>query len=165
VADDWMKYVVELEVRGDEPSDFYYATAYRFPETPGAPGAAVPAAQMKPMSRLNVKSVIGSLEPGQVLRAGHHDVVGVAFSGEAGIARVEVSLDGGATWAEAKLEGPSTPYGFRVFRHAWSAAPGRHVVVARATDTAGATQPETAVWNPAGYLYNAQDRVDVEVRS
>jgi len=165
VADDWMKAVVELELRADEPSDFFYATAYRYPVTPGAPGAPVPADQMKPMTRLNVKSLIGSLEPGQVLRPGRHDVIGVAFSGEGGIARVEVSLDDGTSWQDAKLEGPSTRYGFRVFRHAWKAEPGRHVVLARATDGAGATQPATPVWNPAGYLYNAFDRVEVEVRS
>jgi sulfite oxidase len=164
VADDWMKYVVELEVRADEPPDFYYATAYRFPTTPGAPGAAVPAEQMKPMTTLPVKSIIGSLEPGQVLPAGKHDVVGVAFSGQ-GIGRVDVSVDGGSTWHEATLEGPSTPYGFRVFRLPWKPGPGKHVVLSRATDGAGATQPETAVWNPSGYLYNAIDRVDVEVRS
>lgn len=165
VADDWMKYVVELEVRADEPPDFYYATAYRYPTTPGAPGAPIPADQMKPMTTLPVKSLIGSLEPGQVLRAGRREVVGVAFSGDRGIGRVDVSVDGGSTWLETALEGPSTPYGFRVFRLPWKAGPGRHVVLSRATDGAGATQPASPVWNPSGYLYNAIDRVDVEVRS
>jgi DMSO/TMAO reductase YedYZ molybdopterin-dependent catalytic subunit len=165
VADDWMKYVVELEVRADEPPDFYYATAYRYPATLGAPGAPVPADQMKPMTTLPVKSLIGSLEQGQVLRAGKREVAGVAFSGDQGIGRVEVSVDGGATWLDAALEGPSTPYGFRVFRLPWKAAPGRHVVLARATDNAGVVQPHAPAWNPSGYLYNAIDRVEVEVRS
>jgi sulfite oxidase len=165
VADDWMKYVVELEVRADEPADFYYATAYRYPTTLGAPGAPVPADLMKPMMALPVKSLIGSLEPGQLLRAGRREIAGVAFSGDQGIGRVEVSVDGGATWAEAALEGPSTPYGFRVFRLPWKAEAGRHVVLARATDNAGTVQPATPAWNPSGYLYNAIDRVEVEVRS
>jgi DMSO/TMAO reductase YedYZ molybdopterin-dependent catalytic subunit len=166
VADDWMKAPVDLEVRSDEPSDFYYATAYRFPEKPGAPGEAVPADQMKPMTKLNVKSVIGSLEEGQVLRPGVHPIVGVAFSGEAGIAGVEVSIDGGGTWEAAGLEGPATAYGFRVFRHAWTVKePGRYVVASRATDTTGARQPDEPVWNAGGYLYNAIDRVEVEVRA
>ncbi len=165
VADDWMRFLTEIEVRPDEPKGFYYETAYRFPVSPGAPGQAIPVDQTRPMSKLNVKSLIGSLDDGQVLRAGSHEIVGVAFSGEAGIERVEVSADGGKTWAAAKLDGPSTPYGFRVFRHAWRATPGRYVVAARATDTAGAVQPEAPVWNPGGYLYNAWDRVEVEVRS
>lgn len=166
VADDWMKAPVDLEVRSDEPGDFYYATAYRFPARPGAPGEATPAAEMKPMTRLNVKSVIGSLEDGQSLRPGVHRVVGVAFSGEAGIAGVELSFDGGHSWSPAELEGPATPYGFRVFRRDWMVKePGRYAVSSRATDTAGASQPDVPVWNPGGYLYNAVDRVEVEVRS
>lgn len=165
VADDWMRFLTEVEVRPDEAKGFYYETAYRFPVKPGAPGQAIPADQMKPMSKLNVKSLIGSLDEGEVLRPGSHEIVGVAFSGEAGIERVEVSVDGGKTWAPAKLDGPATPYGFRVFRRGWKPAPGRYVVAARATDTAGAVQPEEPVWNPGGYLYNAWDRVEVEVRS
>ncbi len=165
VGDDWMRFLTDLEVRADEPKAFFYQTAYRFPVKPGAPGEAIPADQMGPMTKVNVKSILGSLSDGQVLAAGSHELRGVAFSGEAGIERVELSFDGGATWQAARLDGPSTPYGFRVFRHAWKASPGRHRVACRATDSAGATQPEAPVWNPGGYLYNAWDRVEVEVRS
>ncbi|HEX9289337.1 MAG TPA: sulfite oxidase [Anaeromyxobacteraceae bacterium] len=165
VADDWMKWLTDVEVLGEEPKGFFYETAYRYPVKPGAPGEAIPADQMKPMTKLNVKSIIGSLEDGQVIRPGIHQVVGVAFSGEAGIAGVDLSFDGGSTWQAAALEGPATLYGFRVFRHAWKAEPGRYVVASRATDAAGARQPDVAVWNPSGYLYNAVDRVEVEVRA
>jgi DMSO/TMAO reductase YedYZ molybdopterin-dependent catalytic subunit len=165
VGDDWMKWLTEIEVLAEEPKGFFYETAYRYPVKPGAPGEAIPAEQMKPMTKLNVKSIIGSLDDGKVLRPGMHEVVGVAFSGEAGIAGVELSFDGGSTWRPATLEGPATPYGFRVFRHPWRPEPGRHVVASRATDTAGARQPDVATWNPSGYLYNAIDRVEVEVRA
>jgi len=165
VADDWMKWLTDVEVLGEEPKGFFYETAYRYPVKPGAPGEAIPADQMKPMTKLNVKSIIGSLEDGRVIRPGVHHVVGVAFSGETGIEAVELSFDGGSTWQAAALEGPATSYGFRVFRHAWKAEPGRHVVASRATDAAGARQPDVAVWNPSGYLYNAVDRVEVEVRA
>jgi len=50
-----------VEIRSDEPKAFYYESGYRFPVTPGAPGAAIPADQMKPMTKLNVKSLLGSL--------------------------------------------------------------------------------------------------------
>lgn len=163
VGDDWVRFLTDLEVRADEPKAFYYDPAYRFPAVPGAPGAPIPADQMKPMTRVNVKSLIGSLSEGGRLKAGPREIVGVAFSGEAGVDKVEVSVDGGASWAAAALEGPSTPYGFRVFRLPWKAEPGSHTVLSRATDTAGAVQPEQPVWNPGGYLYNAIDRVAVEV--
>jgi sulfite oxidase len=166
VADDWMKWLTVIELSAEEPKGFFYETAYRFPVNPGARGVAVPPDQTRPMTKLNVKSIIGSLDEGKVLRPGVHQVVGVAFSGEAGIAGVELSFDGGNTWQSAELDGPETPFGFRVFRHAWKAdRPGRHVVASRATDTNGTRQPDQGVWNPSGYLYNAIDRVEVEVRA
>jgi DMSO/TMAO reductase YedYZ molybdopterin-dependent catalytic subunit len=165
VGDDWMRALVDVEIRSDEPKDFYYDTGYRFPLVPGAPGAPIPADQMKPMTKVNVKSLLGSLSDGDVLRPGVHELKGVAFSGEAGIDRVELSFDGGKSWTPAQLDGPPTPYGFRLFRHAWKAAEGRYEVACRATDSAGAAQPEVPVWNPAGYLHNALDRVRIEVRS
>ena len=120
---------------------------------------------MKPMTKINVKSVLGSLSEGDQLRSGMHRVVGVAFSGEAGIDRVELSFDGGKSWSSATLDDQATPYGFRVFHASWKAGAGSYEIACRATDTTGATQPEVPVWNPAGYLYNAIDRVKVEVRS
>jgi DMSO/TMAO reductase YedYZ molybdopterin-dependent catalytic subunit len=165
VGDDWVRALVDVELRSDEPKTFYYDPAYRFPVAPGAPGAAIPADQMKPMTTINVKSLLGSLSDGDVLRPGVHPLAGVAFSGEAGIDRVELSFDAGKSWTAADLDGPATPYGFRVFRHAWKAEPGRYEVACRATDSNGATQPETPVWNPGGYLFNAIERVKVEVRS
>src|SRR6266849_4940988 len=142
VGDDWVRALVDIEVRADEPKAFYYDPAYRFPITPGAPGAAIPADQMKPMTKVNVKSIVGSISPGDVLPPGRHELVGVAFSGEAGIEKVELSLDGGKSWTQAHLDGPSTKHGFRLFRHPWQAEPGSWQVVCRATDSAGATQPD-----------------------
>jgi sulfite oxidase len=165
VGDDWVRALVDVEIRADEPKAFYYETGYRFPVKPGGPGEAVPAEQMKPMTKINVKSIIGSLEDGDILKAGRHTLRGVAFSGEAAVSRVDLSFDGGRSWTQASLDGPSTPYGFRAFHQEWRAEPGNHDVLCRATDTAGATQPEAPLWNPGGYLNNAIDRVAIEVHS
>ena len=165
VGDDWVRYLADMELRADEPNNaFYYNPAYRFPVTPGAPGAPIPADQMKPMTRLNVKSLLGSLSDGDRVRPGTHELLGVAFSGETGIDHVDLSFDGGKTWTAATLEGPATPYGFRVFRHPWKAAAGAHEIACRATDGNGAVQPEVGVWNPGGFLNNAIDRMRVEVQ-
>jgi len=163
VADDWIKWLTMIEVRPDEPKGFWYESGYRFPVTPGKPGEAVPADQMKPMTRLPVKSLIGSISPGDSVPAGVHELVGVAFSGEAQIKRVDITLDGGATWQPAKLDAHDSKYGFRLFRFAWHAAPGKVRVGSRATDSTGAVQPVEPVWNPSGYLYNAIDLADVTV--
>lgn len=164
VGDDWMKWLSTIDVRADEPTAFFYATGYRFPVPPGAPGAAVPPEQMKPMTKLVVKSQLATVANGDVVAPGKHELVGVAFSGEARIKSVEVTVDGGTTWQPAALEQDSD-YGFRVFRHSWEAKPGKSTIAARATDMLGATQPTKPVWNPGGYLHNAIEFVTVEVRS
>jgi hypothetical protein len=110
------------------------------------------------------KSIIASHEPGQVLSAGPQLIRGVALSGTARVKSVEVSVDGGQTWARAKLE-PASRYGFTVFAHPWSAVPGKYRLVSKATDESGQAQPLTPRWNPSGYLYNALDPFDVEVKS
>jgi hypothetical protein len=115
------------------------------------------------MTKLFVKSLIGSISPGDTVPAGPHELVGVAFSGEAQIKKVEVTLDGGATWQPANLDAHDSKYGFRLFRFAWIAKPGKVRIGSRATDSAGATQPVDPVWNPGGYLYNAIDLADVVV--
>ena len=164
VGDDWVKWLAHVELRADEPKGFFYETAYRFPATPGPAGQPVPPEQMRPMEKLVVKSLIGSLSGGERLVAGApRELVGVAFSGEARIAKVEITVDGGATWKPAKLEDDSD-YGFRVFRYPWTPAAGAHRVASKATDTAGATQPAEPVWNPSGYLYNAIEYLAVEAR-
>lgn len=163
VADGWTKWIKDIVISADEPPGFFYETAYRFPRTPVAAGAIVPAENMAPMSSLTVKSIIASPAGDQPLRPGQHDVVGVAFSGGAGVARVEVRVDDGP-WRVARLEGPATPYGFRVFHSVFQPTkPGRYRLQSRAVDERGATQPEQPAWNPSGYLYNAIDPVTVEV--
>lgn len=165
VADGWTKWLSEVTVQNAEPKGFFYDTAYRFPVEPIAPGSAVPPEKMKPMSQLNVKSIIGSHDDGAVVAAGRQAIVGVAFSGEAGVRAVDVSVDGGKTWAPAELDAKRSRHGFARFRYEWDAPVGRARIASRARDDTGATQPEAPAWNPSGYLYNAIDPVDVEVRS
>jgi sulfite oxidase len=162
VGDDWTKWVARLTVIDGEPKGFYFETAYRFPSEAIVPGAAVPPEKMRPMERLNIKSVIGAPEHATAHKAGPITVRGVAFSGEQRIVKVEVALDGGA-WQAAKLVDDGGLYGFTVFEHTLTLAAGSHTIRARATDASGAAQPETQQWNPSGYLYNVIDSVTVEV--
>lgn len=71
---------------------------------------------------------------------------GIAFAGDRGISKVEVSLDGGATWREALLKTPPlSPYTWVLWALPWEPIPGTYSVVVRATDGSGATQPRTEV--------------------
>ena len=89
---------------------------------------------------------------------------GYAFAGgERHVARVDVSLDGGASWSQAELlddlgRGRGATGGSTV-----DLAPGEHEILVRAWDSSAATQPEdeAALWNPKGYVNNARPRVRV----
>ncbi|MFC7195644.1 molybdopterin-dependent oxidoreductase [Halosimplex aquaticum] len=68
-------------------------------------------------------------------------VGGVAYAGRRGIDRVEVSLDGGDSWADAALEDPPSTHAWRRFRLvAESPDSGPKDVVVRATDGEGNRQ-------------------------
>jgi DMSO/TMAO reductase YedYZ molybdopterin-dependent catalytic subunit len=86
------------------------------------------------------------------LAAGPIEVAGAAWAGRAPLAKVEVSVDGGATWDPAELGGPETRWGWRIWRWPWEAAPGRHRLVARAWDADGRTQPDEPDPDAPGYL-------------
>ena len=80
------------------------------------------------------------------------------------VQRVEVSTDGGATWADAELEAPLGDRAWRGWSFAWDAPPGRHVLCSRATDAAGNAQPVEPPWNLKGYVNNGVERIPVTVR-
>lgn len=162
VGDDWIKWLTDIDVRDKEAQGFFYATGYRFPVPPGKPGEAVPPANMHVMTKTVVKSLIGSISDGDRVKPGELELVGVAFSGEARITKVEITLDG-AAWEAAELDKHDSDYGFRVFRKKVKLTPGKLLIGSRATDSTGATQPKDPVWNPSGYLHNAVDLARVEV--
>jgi mono/diheme cytochrome c family protein len=79
----------------------------------------------------------------------------VAFSGERGIDHVDVSLDGGASWQRASLYGPDLgPNAWRTFSLEVDLAEGDYLLVSKATDTAGESQPELFPANHRGYGHN-----------
>jgi DMSO/TMAO reductase YedYZ molybdopterin-dependent catalytic subunit len=76
------------------------------------------------------------------LRAGRtHPVNGIAFAGDRGIRRVELSTDGGRMWRETRLDYRGTPLTWALWSFDWTPdAPGRAELVVRATDGTGALQ-------------------------
>lgn len=163
-GDHWVKWLVELSLQKEEARGFFMTTAYRMPTEEVAPGAAVPPEKMRPATTFPVKSIIGAPADGGRAPRGPQRVAGVAFSGVAPIAKVEVSLDDGKTWRAAKLEGAPGAGRWVVFEHRFDRSePGRVRALARATDRQGNMQPERAAWNPSGYFWNAWHAVSWEV--
>jgi DMSO/TMAO reductase YedYZ molybdopterin-dependent catalytic subunit len=89
---------------------------------------------------------------------------GRSWSGNGPIRRVEVSTDGGATWRRASPTGPNLPGAWLRWEIGWRPeAPGPHVLLARATDVTGATQPDVVPHNEQGYLFGGTVRHPVTV--
>jgi DMSO/TMAO reductase YedYZ molybdopterin-dependent catalytic subunit len=156
----WTKWVTELNVQKEEADGFFQQTGYRYPTKPATPGVPVAPADTRPVTTFPVKSLIARPADGGTAKVGPQEIVGVAFSGDGALARVEVSTDGGKSWHDAALEGDQGVGRWQVFRHrVEAAAPGRMEAVARATDGGGRVQPADAQWNPSGYFWNGWHRV------
>lgn len=97
--------------------------------------------------RMGVKSVILSPSFGLDLAGeGLREISGLAWSGNGRVRRVEVSADGGASWAEAALAAPVLPQALTRFRVPWRWEGGPATLMSRATDETGATQPRRDAW-------------------
>ena len=99
----------------------------------------------------------------RLLDAGPCVLEGRAWSGQAPIERVELSVDGGASWEDASLGEPLSEFAWRGWSHTWDAQPGEHELCCRATDATGNTQPTRPGWNYDGLCNNAVQRVRVTV--
>ncbi|MGH2354824.1 MAG: sulfite oxidase [Chloroflexota bacterium] len=152
-----VKWVTRIEALAEPFTGYYQANRYIY--DPGNGAAPVPVTQMK------VKSLIVSPSDGETVPVGRLAVRGKAWSGAGEIVRVEVTVDGGENWQEARLLDAPSPYAWRSWEFDWDAAdPGRHVLRARATDSTGECQPDAAPWNKYGYGSNGICPVVVTVR-
>ena len=92
--------------------------------------------------RMEAKSVITFPSGGQKLpAAGLYELTGLAWSGSGRIERVEITTDGGKTWANAQLQEPRLPIAWTRFRLPWRFEGREAVIASRATDETGYVQP------------------------
>lgn len=160
-SDSWVKWVQHIEVLDHEFEGFWMKSAYRHPTHPVPPGTAVDASEMVPVTDLNVKSVIAV--PAAWAKPGPVRVQGTAWSNTSPVSKVDVSTDGGQNWKAAKLMGPETKYGWRIWHYDWKPVEGKYTLMSRATNRAGQTQPLAQEWNPPGYLWNVAQPVSMTI--
>jgi len=118
----------------------------------------------EPVTLQRVRSLITEPRPEESIEPGELAIRGVAWSGAAAIARVDVRV-GDGDWQDARLVGQRQ-------RHSWQwwelitrvDEQGPTTIRARATDLAGRVQPSEPQWNPLGYGNNAVHEVPVRVQ-
>jgi sulfite oxidase len=160
------KWLTEITVLDKPAEGNFMSPGYRMPNTPVKPGEAVKPEDTHSVTGLAVKSLIAAPGDGTKLKPGKQEIKGVAWAGEADITKVEISTDGGSSWSSAELGKDHAKYAWRLWSYAWKPAKsGDYVILSRATDSQGRAQPDAAVWNPSGYLYNAYDQVKVYVQA
>lgn len=167
VGDDWIKWITSIKVQSEPCQAFFFDKGYRFPTEFGQPGAPVPADKMKPMTELVTRSLFARpLDQDRLQVSSPVEVKGVAWTGgDKTIKEVEVSFDGGVSWAIAELQGDELPYAWRPWSYQWTPeVAGPAMLRCRARDSSDFQQPlEKSAWNPGGYLWNSADQIQVEV--
>jgi sulfite oxidase len=155
-----VKWVERITLQARESQAFHQRSAYRLlPPDGSGPGVSLGVLPVTADVLLPVE--------GETVDAGPVEVSGHAFAGcGRTVARVDVSADGGRCWTQAELLEDAGPWARRRWRARLEVAPGPATLIARAWDSAAATQPEdpAALWNPKGYLNNSWCRVAVTAR-
>ncbi|SEF64894.1 MULTISPECIES: molybdopterin-dependent oxidoreductase [unclassified Methylobacterium] len=162
----WVKMLSDIEVL-DRPDDQYWMeTAYRIPDVPGAnvqPGQT--GFKTVPIDRMVPRAFVTNLQDGARVAVGAPVAVrGIAFGGDCGVRSVEISTDGGASWAPTRLGADAGAYSFRRFDVDLPAlATGTRAIKVRCTNTNGLAQPMDPVWNGAGFMQNGVETVTLQV--
>ena len=107
---------------------------------------------------IDFESVIVKLPKGErsVLVHGH------AWAGDHTVKALDLSIDFGATWIQAKLDSPANRYAWQNFSQTVKLPQeGYYEIWARATDNHGRMQPFAIAWNPKGYMNNSMHRISV----
>jgi len=117
------------------------------------------------LTEVLVKSVVAWPTDNIRLAAGQYEIHGFAWTGAGLVRRVDCSMDGGLSWKPANLDSAVKPFCWVRWKFPWTATPGDHLLMSRATDDAGSTQPlKRDRARIDGYEMNACDRVRCFVR-
>jgi hypothetical protein len=121
-----VKWITRIEVADDSAVGFYEKQGW-------GPDFIVPT-----RSRIDRPDNYSTFR--HAVAAGGISVRGIAFGGDRGISRVEVSFNDGANWQEAQIDYRGTRLTWALWNCEWRPVPGNYTLVVRATDGEGAVQ-------------------------
>ena len=157
-----VKWLSRMDAIAEPFAGYQQATGYRIRAHEDDEGT--PVTRIMPRALMAPPGIPDFMSRARFVERGPCEVTGRAWSGWGAIEAVEVSTDGGTTWAEASLGPEPSPGAWRAWAFAWDAAPGEHELCCRARDAAGNAQPVDADWNVGGYANTSVQRVPVTVR-
>jgi hypothetical protein len=118
---------------------------------------------MIPINRMVPRSFVTNIASGHKVKAAAPTTLrGIALGGDCGVASVDFSIDRGQSWQQAQLGKDEGKHGFRQWQTQLTLpAPGTHSVLVRCTNTNGVAQPDSPNWNPAGFMRNVVESIDI----
>ena len=155
-----VKWLVGIHVLDHAFEGFYQKERYMVRNGPGA------GSYYTYLTKMKVKSIITNPVPGEKVSPGSYSVAGTAWSGEEEVVKVEISTDAGRTWSEARLM-PRTDHSWYQWEYTWQIpGPGDYVLMSRASNNKGDTQPMDFPnqWDGISYGNNMVFAHPVEVR-
>jgi DMSO/TMAO reductase YedYZ molybdopterin-dependent catalytic subunit len=155
-----VKWLTRIEAGTTPFTGFQQSVAYRLRQRADEPGE--PVTRIAPRALLIPPGFPDFMSRARIVRPGAVVVEGRAWSGGSPVAAVEVSVDGGESWAPATLDPPDGHrWSWRRWRYSWAATPGAYALTVRAIGADGATQPTEQAWSRGGFANNAAQRVPV----
>ena len=167
-SDSWVKMLSNVTVTKEYKNLFFMDVAYRVPDNACECEDPNDKAKVtKPITHMNVKSVIGYPTNETIVHHNSHVVVrGVAWDDGHGIKNVFISTDEGKTWQASVLDEDAGRYAYKAFRFSFKPTKyGKTTVMAKAVNRLGQEQPlaKDIQWSHGGYKYNGIDTVTFEV--
>ncbi len=157
-----VKWLSRIDVVDEPFTGHQQAVSYRLRQEEDEEG--IPLDRMRPRALMVPPGIPDFPTRERVLPLGPCRLEGRAWSGFAPLAAVEVSVDGGETWAAAELADPVGDWAWRRWSFLWEPAEaGEYALLCRARDAAGNEQPAEPEWNLGGYGNNAAQRIGVTV--
>jgi DMSO/TMAO reductase YedYZ molybdopterin-dependent catalytic subunit len=160
----WVKMLNDIEVLNQPDTNYWTKVAYTIPDTPHAnikPGET--NVNTIPINRMVPRCFVTNITSGQQVKSSAPTTLrGIAFGGDSGVASVSYSVDRGQSWHEAQLGKDEGRYGFRQWQTQLTlSSPGNYRLLTRCINSEGVAQPDTPNWNPAGFMRNVAETVDV----
>ena len=155
-----VKWLERMHVTEKRFQGYYQSVKYTVRRRTGGGVASEIIGEMQP------KSEILRPRPDEACGIGLTTVLGVAWAGPSAVEAVEVSVDGGRSWARAELTGVSAPYSWTLWRFPWRPSEsGVCRLLSRAISTDGRVQPLRHEPLFGGYLITHSRPLDVTVKA